>query len=222
MDDWLEVARHAEDRYRDGESRVDESRDADARQRQLLRIASAAAAVGYAHLMRGVRDESADWLGEAARRYRESWEGAPTDSWGRPIGALKALVIAGDLQAADDAAMWTLELGAVEAASPIGRYAGALALLVLGRDEDARAVATTLESRDDFPDDVAAALAAIARGDAAACGLATDRVLTSFEERDAYLEEVPIADTVLVLHALAAKRGLGGDLRDSPLLPPRG
>lgn len=221
MDDWLEVARRAEDRYRDGESRVDEARDADARQRQLLRMASAAAAAGYAHRMRGVSDESARWLDEAARRYRESWEAAPPDSWGRPIGALKALVIAGHSNAAEDVAVWTLEVGAVDAASPIGRYAGALALLVLGRDDDARAVASTLGGRDDFPEDVADALTAIAHRDAAACALAIDRVLTSFEERDAYLEDVPIADTVLVLHALAARRGLAVYLRPSPVLPER-
>jgi hypothetical protein len=217
--DWLEIAQRAEDRYRDGEARLGDARDSAARQRQLLRMASAAAAVGYAQLMRGARDEASTWLVESARRYRESWEGAPADSWGRPIGAMKALAIAGDWRAAEDAAAWTLSLRSVDAASPIGRYSGALALLVLRRNEDAQTVAATLRARDDFPHDVAEALAAIANGDAATAEHATDRVLTSFEERDAYLEDVPIADTALVLHRLGARRGFDAPLRASPLLP---
>ena len=43
-------------------------------------------------------------------------------------------------------------------------------------------------------------------------------MLRSFEERDAYLEDSPVADTVLVLELLAADRGLAAGLR-SPLLP---
>jgi hypothetical protein len=43
-------------------------------------------------------------------------------------------------------------------------------------------------------------------------------VLESFEQRNEYLEEIPVADTVLVLQALAAKRGLAAAL-SSPLLP---
>jgi hypothetical protein len=43
-------------------------------------------------------------------------------------------------------------------------------------------------------------------------------VLDSFETRDAYLEDIPVADTVLVLQALAARRGLEAAL-SSELLP---
>ena len=42
-------------------------------------------------------------------------------------------------------------------------------------------------------------------------------MLESFETRDDYLEDVPVADTVLVLQALAAERGLEAEL-SSPLL----
>jgi hypothetical protein len=43
-------------------------------------------------------------------------------------------------------------------------------------------------------------------------------VLRSFEERDAYLEGIPVADTVIVLEALAEPRGIA--VRpSSPLLP---
>ena len=47
---------------------------------------------------------------------------------------------------------------------------------------------------------------------------AIEQVLESFETRDEYLEDLPVADTVMVLQALAARRGLAAEL-SSPLLP---
>jgi hypothetical protein len=44
-------------------------------------------------------------------------------------------------------------------------------------------------------------------------------VLESFEEREAYLEDVAVADTVLVLQRLAAERDCAADLPASRLLP---
>ncbi len=72
--------------------------------------------------------------------------------------------------------------------------------------------------REAFPGDVADALAALAGGDGEAYADAVGRVLRSFEERDAYLEDVPVADTVIVLEALADARDLAAHPR-SPLLP---
>jgi hypothetical protein len=43
-------------------------------------------------------------------------------------------------------------------------------------------------------------------------------VLESFETRDEHLEGIPLADTVLVLQALARRRDLAAEL-SSPLLP---
>jgi hypothetical protein len=43
-------------------------------------------------------------------------------------------------------------------------------------------------------------------------------VLESFEARDEFLEDVPVADTVIVLQALAARRDLTAEL-ESQLLP---
>jgi hypothetical protein len=43
-------------------------------------------------------------------------------------------------------------------------------------------------------------------------------VLESFETREEYLEDLPVADTVLVLQALAQRRGIAAEL-SSPLLP---
>ena len=50
--------------------------------------------------MAGRPEEASEWLQRAAERYRESIAGAPAGSWGRPIGAMKALVLAGDWDAA--------------------------------------------------------------------------------------------------------------------------
>jgi hypothetical protein len=47
---------------------------------------------------------------------------------------------------------------------------------------------------------------------------AVEAVLESFEQRDEYLENVPVADTVLVLQALAGRRDMAAAL-SSPLLP---
>ena len=218
MTDWGALARQREERYRDGESRLPEVEDPDQRQRQLTRMGNAAGAAGLAHLMSG-DGEAAEWFHRAAARYRESWEDAPPGSWGRPIGAIKSLILAGDWAAAMEVARWPLEAGAATDDSPIGRYAATLALLVLGRDGEARHVATTIRDREDFPPPVADALTTIAAEDRAGYLVAVEDILDSFERRDEYLEDMPVADTVLVLQALAARRDLSVDLPASDLLP---
>jgi tetratricopeptide (TPR) repeat protein len=206
-----------EARYRDGEARLDPS-DPDSHQRQLTRLGNAAGGAGLALLMEGRCDEAAAWFERAAARYRESFPEAPPGSWGRPIGAVKALVLAGDWANAEDAARWALETGAPEAESPIGRYAAALALLVLGRDAEARVQADRIRTHDGFPTEVGDALAFVAAQDVLGYQTAVEAVLESFASRDEYLEDLPVADTVLVLQALAERRGMAAEL-DSPLLP---
>jgi hypothetical protein len=195
---WRGQYERAATRYAAGETReLDE--------RQLVQLANSAWAAGLSLLMTGDREEAAEWLRWSAERYRESWDaGAATDAWGRPIGAMKALLIAGE--DASDAAGWALDAGAAEADSPIGRYAGVLALLVLGRDDEAGALVATLG--EDFPSDVAEALRALADGDAAGYGAAVESIRRSFETRDAFLEDIPVADTALALDALGARRNL--------------
>jgi tetratricopeptide (TPR) repeat protein len=215
-EDWSAHLRREEDRYRDGESRLPD--DPDERQRQLTRMGNAAGGAGLALLMAGRAEDAAEWFDRAATRYRESYELAPPGSWGRPIGSLKSRILAGDWAGAEEEARWALDERAAEADSPIGRYAGALALLTLGRDEDARPVAGSLRERDDFPHDVADALATLAAEDRLGYTYAVESVLKSFEDRDEYLEDMPVADTVIVLQALAEKRGMAVQL-ESPLLP---
>ncbi len=215
---WQEQFDRERARYEDGKARLPDATDPDDRQRQLTRIGNAAGGAGLALLMLGRREEAAQWLARAAARYRESFVDAPPGSWGRPIGAVKARVLAGDWAGAEDEARWALETGAAGSESPIGRYAACLALLALGRDADAAPLAESLRGRDDFPRDVADALAAIAAGDHTAYRPAVESVLRSFETRDEYLEDIPVADTVIVLQALARRRDLAARL-SSPLLP---
>jgi hypothetical protein len=211
--DWSAQAARASERYEAGAERGLD-------QRQLTQLANAAWAAALATLMAGSGDEARTWFRRAAARYRESWDaGAPADSWGRPIGAMKALLLAGD--DATDAARWALDAGAAEAESPIGRYAASLALLVVGEDVEARAVASTLRGRDDFPEAVADALVTIAAADRAGYLLAIEDILESFEQRTEFLEDVAVADTVLVLQLLAGARDAAVDLPASPRLPQR-
>ena len=179
----------------------------------------AASAVGLALLMEG-RSDAAEWLSRSADRYRESFAHAPPESWGRLIGALKGRLLAGDRDGARADAAWALEQGPAASESPIGRYAAALAALVLGDDERAAVLASSLraEPAEAFLRPVADALAALAACDARAYVDAARDTLTSFETRDDYLEDVPVADTVLALEALAEARGIRAGLT-SPLLP---
>jgi hypothetical protein len=180
---------------------------------------NAAYGAALALLMAGRPGDARGFFRRAASAWRESWADATPTSWGRPIGVIKALLLAGDDEGAAGAAEWALLLGSEQAESPIGRYAAALALLALGRFADARRVATSLRGRDDFPHEVADALALIAAHDLVGYTEAVESVLTSFESRDAYLEDVAVADTVLVLQVLAARRGIAAELPPSPLLP---
>jgi hypothetical protein len=217
-EDWQAHVARADARYLDGESRLPDAADADARQRQLTRLANASAGAGLALLMAGRPKEATARLIRAAERYRESFAGAPPGSWGRPIGAMKARILAGDWDGASGDARWALDAGAADSDSPIGRYAAALASLVLGEDEDARIHADAIRTRGDFPREVGDALAFIAAHDVLGYADAVQAVLESFEKRDAYLEDIPVADTVLVLQLLAGSRGIAAEL-SSRLLP---
>ena len=216
--DWTEHFAREEERYRDGQARLPSVDDPDARQKQLTRMGNAAGGAGLALLMEGRDGEATEWFSLAAERYRESFADAPPESWGRPIGAIKSLLLGGDWEGAEAAAGWALDVGAAQAESPIGKYAACLALLVLERDREARALADDLRTHDGFPTDVADSLAMISAQDVAGYQLAVESVLDSFESRDEYLEDIPVADTVIVLQTLALQRDMAAEL-ESQLLP---
>jgi hypothetical protein len=214
--DWQERFEHEAARYEDGAARL--GGGSDQRQRQLTRMGNAAWGAGLCLLMQ--REDAAEWLSRAAARWRESYAQAPPDSWGRPVGAIKALILAGDWPGAEEAARWALDEGAAGAESSIGRYAAALAHLVLGHAAEARIEADAIRIREDFPHDVGDSLAMLAAEDVVGYIESVESVLESFETRGAYLEDVPVADTVLVLQALAGRLEMAAELEPSPLLPP--
>jgi hypothetical protein len=218
MVDWEERAARARERFDDGAARLPD--DPDERQRQLTRMGNAAWAAGLSLLMLGRNDESREWLVRAADTYRQSWPDAPPGSWGRPIGAMKSRLIAGDVEGAQRDATWALDAGAATSESPIGRYAAALAELVLGDDAAAAALVPTLAGAEVIPPAVPDSLAALARSDASAYETAIRALVADFEVRDEFLEDVPVADTVLALQELAAHRSIAVAV-SSTLLPER-
>ena len=211
---WTQLRQRAIERYEDGAARLPD--DPDARQKQLTRMGNAAGAAGLAELMAG--GNGREWFARAAERYRESWEHAPPGSWGRPIGAIKSRVLAGDWDGAAADARWAVDAAAGESESPIGRYAAALAHGVLGEWDDMRVHADAARTHEAFPHDVADTLAFITAEDVVGYITAVEAVLVSFETREEYLEDMPVADTVLVLQALAARRNMAAEL-ESELLP---
>lgn len=209
--DWIPIAAEKGVRYDATHGELDE--------RGIVRRGNAAYAAGLALLMMG-DPAASEWFRRAAGRWRESWDaGEGRESWGRPIGALKASLLAGDDAAVEELARWALELGCATAESPIGRYGGALALLALGRWAEARHVAESLRERNDFPHDVGDALAYIAAHDVIGYIEAVESIVESFETRDEFLEELRVADTALVLDELARRRGIETQLPASAMLP---
>ncbi|HEY3541866.1 MAG TPA: hypothetical protein VGK79_04915 [Gaiellaceae bacterium] len=198
-------------RHRDGRSRLVDAVGGEhghRRDQQLARIGSAAWGAALALTMEGRDHDARVWFHRAATCYRRSLADAEPGSWGRCIGPVKALLLAGDLSGAARDARRTLDLGAAAAPSTTARYAGVLALLVLERDEEAALLAAPLASADGFPPATAHALVALAQRDAAAYAAAVAVVLETFETRDRFLEDVPVADTVMTLQVLARARAL--------------
>lgn len=186
---------------------------------QVAALATACWAAGLASLMAGRTGEAGPLLGRAADVYRQSYDLAPAGSWGRPLAALRCRLI-GDADGAGEDARWALTEGAAAADSAVGRYAGALAHLVLGQDAEAGELARGLQGDGGLsPRSVADALLALATRSQAAYAAATEELLADFEARAAFLEDVAVADTVLVLDRLAGDRGLASARRPSALLP---
>ena len=130
---------------------------------------------------------------------------------------MKARLIAGDLDGARADARWTIEAAAGESDSPIGRYAAALAELVLGEDAAAAVLVPTFADAESIPPAVTRSLGGLAANDASAYEVAIRELVADFEARDEFLEDIPVADTVLAFQALAAERGISVPLTSSVL-----
>jgi hypothetical protein len=63
--DWAEHVRRERERYRDGEARLPDESDVDARQRQLTRMGNAAAGAALAYLMAGNTAQGEEWFARA-------------------------------------------------------------------------------------------------------------------------------------------------------------
>jgi hypothetical protein len=184
-------------------------------------MVEAIALEGTAHraLLAGDAATATDILRTAAARYRASWELAPPRSYGRLIGMLKALVIAGDDEAARDGAAYVRAQVGETDASPPAWYALAIAALVEGDDALAARAAEGMGAAGVEPFlRTAAAVDALARADGAAYAGALAAIVADFEARDEHLTGVPIADTALMLERLADARGIAARPR-SALLP---
>ena len=214
-----ELARRTSSRgaaYRDGEARLP-ARTLDQRQRQLTRLGNAAWAPGSRCSCRGDRRAG----GRVAPLARPS---ATARAGRRAAGLLgpadrrdEGALLAGDGRGAEEA-RWALDAGAADAESPIGRYAATLALLVLGARRARRAVAPTRAASATTSRRRRRRARRIAAADVVGYATAIEAVLDSFETREEFLEDVPVADTVLVLQALAAPRGSRPKLPASPRL----
>jgi hypothetical protein len=166
-------------------------------------------------LMDGRADDARARLAEAAARYRDSWEVAPPRSYGRLVAHLKSAVMAGDGPAAAAYARAALG-GACD--SPTSCYALAVAALVEGDMETAAAAAEGMREGGGAFERTAEAIAAIAAGDADRYRAAVLAIVADFEGREQHLTGVAIADTALLMEALAEPRGLA--VRPaSPLMP---
>src|SRR3954469_4505852 len=88
--DWIPFIRDRQSRFAEQHGELDE--------RSLVRKGNVAYAAGLGLLMLG-DPVASEWLGRAAATWRDSWHGG--ESWGRPIGAIKATLLAGDETAAE-------------------------------------------------------------------------------------------------------------------------
>jgi hypothetical protein len=186
--------------------------------RELMRDALAREADGQRALLAGDGEAARASLRAAADLYRESWEAAPSGSYGRLVGMLKASVLAG-AGAGREAAQYALAaLGDEDGGSPTVAYVRALSGLISGDDRAAGAWAPHMRSGSPAFDRTAEAIAALAARDQAAYVAALAEIVRDFEQRTEHLTGVAIADTALMLERLAGDRGLRAGVR-SALLP---
>jgi hypothetical protein len=172
---------------------------------ELLNAAVATDGTGFAAMLAGRSDEGRRRMADAAALYRASWEAAPPRSYGRLVAYLKSAVLSGDAAEAADYVVAQLA-GACD--SPTSCYAVALAALL--RDDDATAAdaAGRMGDGGDAFARAGEALGALAARDASRYATAVAAIVADFESRAAHLTGVPIADTAMLMEALAEPRGL--------------
>jgi hypothetical protein len=182
---------------------------------EMLDAAIRADGEAFRAMFAGRGEEAAERLREAAGLYRASWEAAPPRSYGRLVAHLKSAVLAGDGPAA---AEWVRgELGGA-CDSPTSCYALAVAALVQGDDARAADAAEAMREGGDAFARAAEAIAALAARDGARYDAAVAAIVADFEGREAHLTGVPVADTAMLMEAVAERRGMAARPR-SDLIP---
>jgi hypothetical protein len=181
-------------------------------------MTAAVARDGEAHraLIDGELEVARAAFAQAADLYRQSWEAAPPTAYGRLVGMLKSAVLAGGGGAEAEYVRGALTDADPDSAT--AAYARALAALVLGQDDDARAWATGMNAGGEAFARAGATIAALAAGDGARYEQAMVAIVRDFEQRAEHLTGVAVADTALVLAELAARRGVTVAI-ESPVLP---
>ena len=153
---------------------------------------------------------------QAAELYRQSWELAHATAYGRLVGMLKSGVLAGG---GTSEAQYVLgALASADPSSATAAYARALAALILDEDDAARTWAVSMAAGGEAFARTGEALAALASRDQARYEAALTAIVRDFEQRAQHLTGVAIADTAVVLEALAARRGMAVAI-ESPVLP---
>ncbi len=181
---------------------------------------AAIAAEGEAHaaLLAGDGERARETYLRAVADYRASWALAPPRSYGRLVGLLKAAVIAGEARPAAEEVRAALLDDADADGSPVAAYVLAVAAAILGDDDAVADRAAVMEPRGEAFARTATALRALAAGEAEAYARAVAAIEADFAAREEHLTGVAIADTAVMLEAIAAHRGMASGLT-SPLLP---
>jgi hypothetical protein len=183
---------------------------------QLLTAAIERDANAHRELLEGDREAARAEFAAAADLYRKSWDVAPPRAYGRLVGMLKSSVLAGG---GDEQALFAREaLAGADVESATANYGRAIAALIAGDDADAQAWAARLRDAPDAFARTGEAIAALATHDDPRYEAALEAILGDFESRSAHLTGVAIADTALMLEALAGRRDMGAAIQ-SPVLP---
>jgi hypothetical protein len=186
------------------------------RHQELLTAAIERDGAGQRALFDGDEDGARAAFQEASELYRQSWEEAPPESYGRLVGMLKSAVLAGS--ATHEATYASRALEGQGENSPTASYARALAALIAGDDRSAAGASETMRGGSEAFDRTAEAIAALAARDRGRYAAALGQIVEDFERRTEHLTGVAVADTALMLQRLARGRGIPAPIQ-SPVLP---
>jgi hypothetical protein len=171
----------------------------------LLVEAVAADGEAYRAFFAGRMADAHASLEAAAALYKASWEAAPPRSFGRLVAYLQSAALAGE---PEEAAAYVRERLGNACDSPTSCYALAIAALVEDDDETASRAATGMTEGGESFARAAAALAALAGHDRERYRRALAAIVADFEGRQVYLTGVAVADTAMLMEALAERRGM--------------